>query len=53
MNLEQKKELEQAIHNLKQIFPTGIISIDNERDEKIVRLEKLLKELYGEKREVL
>lgn len=45
--LEQMKQLLQAIHNLKMRFPIGIRSIDNEHDERLKRLEKILKEIYN------
>lgn len=39
-------QLNQAIHNLKMRWPIGIPSIDNEADEKLKRLEKLMEEIY-------
>jgi hypothetical protein len=43
--LEQIKQLEQSIHNLRMRFPIGIRSIDDAHDEKLKRLEDMLKGL--------
>lgn len=42
--LEQINQLKQSIHNLKMRWPIGIKSIDDNHDEKLKRLVKLLKE---------
>lgn len=47
--LDQIKQLEQSIHNLKMRFPIGIKSIDDFHDEKLERLKKLLSELLSKK----
>ena len=43
---DQLNQLKQSIHNLKMRWPIGIKSIDDAHDEKLKRLQKLLKELY-------
>lgn len=42
--LAQINQLKQSIHNLKMRWPIGIRSIDDEHDQKLKRLEDLLKE---------
>ena len=45
--LECLRQLNQQIHNLKNRWPIGILSIDDKYEEKLKRLESLLVEIYG------
>lgn len=41
-------QLKQSIHNLRNQFPIGIKSIDDSHDDKLKRLQDLLKDIESD-----